>query len=109
MAKLNTDGTVGKAIVAYLGIPSHALKSLECYPDPMVTGTFAFRAMVEEFKGVSLNDWDGTNHAAPKLRAYDFLTIGLPLAKVTDEDLEECDWETWPPKSEGRITSWVVR
>jgi hypothetical protein len=106
---MKNTGTVAQAIAAYLGVNTNAIKTLECHPDPMVAGTYAFRATVEKFPGVSLMDWDGTNHSKPTLETYGFLTIGVPLQRLTADDLEECEWETWPPKSEGHVTGWVVR
>jgi hypothetical protein len=88
VTKMKIDGVVAKAISAYLGVP--ALDALECYPDPEVAGTYAFRATL-------------------RATTYDFLTIGVPLNRVTDEDLEECDWPTWPPESDFDHTVWVLR
>lgn len=96
MTEMTKTGKVAKAICDYLGIRPEALVSVQCHPDPVVAGTYAFRALVERLDGQA------------ETRPYDFLTIGVPLGKLTDEDLEECDWETWPPKSAGRPTSWVV-
>lgn len=76
--ELYVTGTVGRAIADYSGV---APSSLSCYPDPKVPGTYAFRASFP----------DGTG--------LDFLVIGVPLADVTGEDLEETDFETWPPVS----------
>ncbi|CAB4190051.1 hypothetical protein UFOVP1196_28 [uncultured Caudovirales phage] len=79
-------GTVSRAIEAYT---ERTVKTLECHPDPKVPGTYAFRATMAE------GDVMG------------FLTIGVPLQKVTDEDLEEIEIDTWPPVS-GPTTTWVL-
>lgn len=80
-------GTVSRAIEAYT---ERTVKTLECCPDPQVPGTYAFQATMED--GDTLT----------------FLTIGVPLQKVTADDLEEAEFESWPPVS-GPSTSWVMR
>jgi hypothetical protein len=94
--QMSTTGIVANAIADYLGIEPKAIKSLEYLQDPMVAGTYAFQAVMEA----------SPTHG--REMTYQFLTIGVTMSKITSEDLEECDWETWPPKSTGRITSWMV-
>jgi hypothetical protein len=95
--KMKTTGTIGLAIMEYMGIELGQIKSLQCSPDPVVEGTYAFRATVEEA------------NCETDVRNFDFLTIGVALNRVKADDLEECDWATWPPVSAGRVTGWVVR
>ena len=83
---LNVSGTVGKAIAEYTGTTP---RQIEICPDPIVEGTYAVRAWF-------------TNHEV------DFLIVQVPLHKVTADDLEETEFETWPPKSTGRVTGWMV-
>lgn len=73
--------------------PSHSFGKVQTYQDPMVSGTFAIRATCEN---------GGT---------ADYLICGwepgMDAAKLS-ELIEEVEWETWPPKSESRPTSWRV-
>lgn len=80
---------VGKAIEEYTGRKLTALKAFE---DPKVDGTYAFRATF-------------TDDA--QRGGLDFLTIGVPLDSITSDDLEETEYNEWPPKSKG-ITQWMV-
>lgn len=72
---------VKQGIEEYTG---SAVVDLQVHPDPMVDGTFAFRAKLQNEQ------------------TLDFLLIGgttrFTSALQIMEMLEECTFETWPPK-----------
>ena len=76
--EMNIEGTVGEAIETYTG---RELERLECAPDPNVAGCYGLRAWFE----------DG--------EVADFVVKGVALRSVTEDDLEEVEFTTWPPTS----------
>lgn len=76
-------GTIAQAIEAHTGKKLH---NLECFPDPKVPGTYAFRATFR------FDDGEG-------FFTLDFLTIGVALHEITMQDLEDCEYTDWPPTS----------
>lgn len=80
--------SVARAIETYT---ERKLTKLVAYEDPKVDGTYAFRAWFLD---------------EPK--RLDFLTIGVALHAITGEDLEEVEFDQWPPRSADHPTQWVV-
>ena len=78
--KVKLDGSIGKAVADYCG---DQIDSVDVYPDPNVPGVFAVRATVN-YHGGGLTTF------------VDFL-VRVPVQKVTANDLEECEFTTWPP------------
>lgn len=77
-----THGTLKQAVTDYLG---HAAE-VECVADPVVPGTFAVQAQWKD-------EWDG------RVRTAQFLIVGVPLQQVTEDDLSEVEFTSWPPVS----------
>jgi hypothetical protein len=82
---LSPTGLIAKAIADYTG---REVVEVECVPDPKIAGTYAYRATLLA---------DGPLRAVPE--QLQFLTVGVSLHKVTYADLEEVEFESWPPES----------
>ena len=78
--KVAHSGTIGKAVEDYTGWP---LVDLDVVPDPVVPGVYAVHAVYGRTKRF-------TGH---------FLIKGVPLNRVTAQDLEEVQFTHWPPTS----------
>ena len=74
------DGTLRRAVRDYVGQDAQ----VECVPDTVVPGTFALQATWEE---------------GDQVRVAQFLIVGVPLQDVTEDDLSEVEFTSWPPVS----------
>lgn len=82
MASVALSGTIARAVADYTGC---LVRECEAVPDPNVAGTFAVRAVVRAYI-VGARD-----------RTIFFLIAGVPLARLTVNDLEEVEFTEWPP------------
>lgn len=86
------DGTIGRAVATYT---EREVVEIEVARDPIVVGAFAVRATVRR----STEEWWSTD-------TLDFLITGVPLQDVSENDLEEVYFTSWPPVSTGRPCVW---
>ena len=81
--------TFKQAVAEYTG---REVMSVQVHPDPKVSGTYAIRAVLKRGK---------------KTETIDFLHVsGMSNADVSPDTLEECTFESWPPKSGGLKLFW---
>lgn len=81
---IKTNGTLGHAIAEYTSL---RVLELDVVADPVVEGTYAMQALLFD------------DDAKTGLTAQ-FLVCDVPLRQVTMNDLEECEFTSWPPTSE---------
>lgn len=81
---IKTNGSLGHAIAEYTGL---RVLELDVIPDPVVEGTYAMQAILFD-------------DAAQTGFTQQYLVCDIPLRQVTEHDLEECEFTSWPPTSE---------
>lgn len=88
-ARASLKDLFAAGVAAYTGFK---VKELEVHADPEVSGTYALRAIVgRAFGDVRLDFLIVGNHVEGGLRNADAETIA--------ENLEECEFTVWPPRS----------
>lgn len=83
--RIESDGHVGRVLRSYSG---RQVEAVEVAPDPQVQGVFAIKAW---FAGGP----EGQHRA--RTQVVQAFLVRVPLHKLTEEDLEEVDFATWPP------------
>jgi hypothetical protein len=78
---VDMNGTIGKAVATYTG---GLVERLEVIADS-VPGTYACMAIVRRHRERPL--------------VLQFILRGVALHRVTENDIEECDFTSWPPRS----------
>lgn len=81
--QMDVNGTIGKAVADYTG---GTVLELDVVPDPNVPGAYAIQATVR-----------ADYFDPPQVGVAQFLLSGVPVQKVTEDDLEEVEFTAWPP------------
>lgn len=79
---IQLDGVIGRAIADYTGAQ---VLELEAVVDPVVAGAYGIQALVK------------SERSNPRI--VQFVISGVPLRHVTDRDLQEVEFDSWPPRS----------
>lgn len=88
------EAAAARLIADYTG---DRVSRVQVFEDPMVRGTYAIRAQVAGPGTIGEGYLDAL-----------VITGGRGLAAMTADDVEEVEFEHWPPRSTGQPTGWSV-